>query len=151
MAESFGLVASVFATIQIADKVVSICKHCTENVRDAPSGLRTILVETSSVGAVLHNVEFLLKFEEPDSALREALDGDAGPVGECHRAIEQLDKLIASDQSQSQGAPDSRRRKVQVTMRNLAWPLKETKAKKLLQDITRCKNTISLALTATSR
>ncbi|KXH46692.1 L-galactose dehydrogenase [Colletotrichum simmondsii] len=150
MAEVFGLAASVFATIQIADRVVSICKHYIETVRDAPSDLRTILVECSSVGAVLHNVEFLLKFEEPDSALRKALDGDAGPVGECHVAIEQLEKLIASDQNQAQGPPDSKRRKVQVTLRNLAWPLKETKAKKLLQDVARCKNTISLALTATS-
>ncbi|KAK1491717.1 L-galactose dehydrogenase [Colletotrichum abscissum] len=113
MAEAFGLVASVFATIQIADRVVSICKHYIENVRDAPSDLRTILVECSSVGAVLQNVEFLLKFEEPYSALRRALDGDAGPVAECHGAIEQLEKLIASDQNQAQGPPDSTRRKVQ--------------------------------------
>ncbi|KAK1492724.1 hypothetical protein CTAM01_09675 [Colletotrichum tamarilloi] len=150
MAEAFGLVASVFATIQIVDRVVSLCKHYIEHVRDAPSDLRTILVECSSVGAVLQNVEFLLKFEEPDSALRKALDGDAGPVAECHGAIEQLEKLIASDQNQAQGPPDSKRRKVQVTLRNLAWPLKETKARKLLQDVARCKNTISLALTATS-
>ncbi|KAF4786065.1 L-galactose dehydrogenase [Colletotrichum scovillei] len=142
MAEAFGLVASVFATIQIADRVVSICKHYIENVRDAPSDLRTILVECSSVGAVLQNVEFLLKFEEPDSALRKALDGDAGPIAECHGAIEQLEKLIASDQNQAQGPPDSKRRKVQVTLRNLAWPLKETKARKLLHDVARCKNTI---------
>ncbi|KAK1716261.1 hypothetical protein BDP67DRAFT_576010 [Colletotrichum lupini] len=150
MAEAFGLVASVFATIQIADRVVSICKDYIENVRDAPSDLRTILVECSSVGAVLQNVEFLLKFEEPYSALRKALDGDAGPVAECHGAIEQLEKLIASDQNQAQGPTDSKRKKVQVTLRNLAWPLKETKAKKQLQDVARCKNTISLALTATS-
>ncbi|EXF76859.1 L-galactose dehydrogenase [Colletotrichum fioriniae PJ7] len=151
MTEAFGLAASVFATIQIADRVVSICKHYIETVRDAPSDLRTIFVECSSVGAVLQNVEFLLKFEELDSALRKALDGVAGPVGECHGAIEKLEKLIASDQNQAQGPPNSKRRKVQVTLGNLAWPLKETKARKLLQDVARCKTTISLALTATSR
>ncbi|OHE97225.1 hypothetical protein CORC01_07479 [Colletotrichum orchidophilum] len=150
MAEAFGLAASVFATIQIADRVISICKNYIESVRDAPSDLRTILVETSSVGAVLQNVDFLLKFEEPDSALRKALDGDEGPVGECRVAIEQLEALLASDQNQAQGPHDSKRRRVQVTLRNLAWPLKETKAKKMLQDVARCKNTISLALTATS-
>ncbi|KAK1633946.1 hypothetical protein BDP81DRAFT_63663 [Colletotrichum phormii] len=150
MAEAFGLVASVFATIQIADRVVSICKHYIEHVQGAPSDLRTILVETSSVGAALQNVDFLLKFEEPNSPLRKALDGNAGPVGECHGAIEQLEKLIASDETQAQGTRGMKRRKLQVTMRTLAWPLKETKARSLLQDIARCKNTISLALTATS-
>lgn len=151
MAEAFGLIASVFATIQIADRVVSICKHYIENVRDAPSDLRTILVECSSVGTILHNVEFLLKFEEPGSPLRKALNGDAQPVRECYGAIEQLEKLMASVQNQAQGPPDPKRRKVQINLRNLAWPLKETKARKLLQDVARCKTTISLALTATSR
>ncbi|KAI3532124.1 hypothetical protein CSPX01_13657 [Colletotrichum filicis] len=150
MAEAFGLAASVFATIQIADRVVSICKHYIKTVRDAPSDLRTILVECSSVGAVLQSVKFLLEFEETYSALRKALDGDAGPVAECHGAIEQLEKLIASAQNQVQGPSDSKRRRFQVTLRSLAWPLKETKARKLLQDVARCKNTISLALTTKS-
>jgi hypothetical protein len=42
----------------------------------------------------------------------------------------------------------SKRRKLNVAVAALAWPLKREKAKKLLQDIIQHKTTINLALTA---
>ncbi|KAK2008237.1 hypothetical protein LZ32DRAFT_609590 [Colletotrichum eremochloae] len=146
MADPFSLAASVFATIQIADRLVSLCKHYIESVQDAPSDLRIILIEISAVKMILENVKFLLDCEKEKSTMFDALSGPSGPIEGCRIAADELLGLLPSNQAQGKGRDKSKRRRVQVTIETLAWPLKETKARKLLEDIARHKDTISFAL-----
>ncbi|KAK1589947.1 uncharacterized protein LY79DRAFT_556154 [Colletotrichum navitas] len=146
MADPFSLAASVFATIQIADRLVGICKHYIESVQDAPSDLRVILVETSAVKTILENVEFLLKCDNGQSMF-DGLSGGSGPIEGCRKAITDLLGLLPSKQHQKKVHGKSKRQCIQLTLETIAWPLKETKARKLLEDIARHKGTITFALT----
>ncbi|KAK2053441.1 hypothetical protein LY76DRAFT_649849 [Colletotrichum caudatum] len=147
MADPFSLAASVIATIQIADRLVTVCKDYIESVRDAPSDLRSILLETSAVKSVLENVGFLLQCDGGQSKMLDALTGASAPIEECQKAITDLLGLLPSKHNQGNVHGKPKRRRIQLTLEALAWPFKETKARKLLGDIARHKNTMSLALT----
>lgn len=150
MAEAIGLAASIFACIQIADRVVSICKDYVEGVRSAPADLRFILLETSMLKITLENIVFLCQCDDGLSTVLYSLSGESGPISECHRAMKELEGLFPTEPQRGIKRDSSGRLKAQVSfaLTALAWPLKEGKARKLLQDITAYKNTISLAIAA---
>lgn len=150
MAEAFGLVASIFATVQIADRVISLCKRYIESIRDAPSDLRTILVEVSAMKAVLDSIKFLVTCDNEHPTISNSLRATCGPVEGCLEAMKGLEALFRVETASSQSAGRSRKLKDQalVTLATLAWPLKESKARKLMQDLATYKSTIGLALAA---
>ncbi|KAH9228308.1 hypothetical protein K456DRAFT_1901412 [Colletotrichum gloeosporioides 23] len=149
MAEAFGLVASIFATVQIADRVISLCKRYIEGIRDAPSDLRTILVETSAVKAILENVKFLIECDNGHSAIFDSLSGASNPIEGCRETMKSLEALFRTETVTTQTLGRSRKLKGKalMTLAALAWPLKTSKAAKLLQDVATHKSTITLALT----
>ncbi|KAK1982273.1 ankyrin repeat protein [Colletotrichum cereale] len=77
----------------------------------------------------------------------DGLSGPSGPIEGCRTAVAELLSLLPPNQNQGKKHGKSRRRRVQVALETLAWPLKETKARKLLEDIAQHKGTISFALT----
>ncbi|KAK3689399.1 hypothetical protein B0T22DRAFT_513785 [Podospora appendiculata] len=140
MAEAIALAASVTAIVQIADRVIGVCKHYIRTARDAPSDLRTILVETST----------LKTYQTDVSASVGKLVGDSGPIQLCLQAMAELESLLSSSETASARPSQTRtkRQRVKETITALAWPLKEFRARKLLEDVTRCKETVTLALSA---
>ncbi|KAF4873572.1 hypothetical protein CGCSCA1_v007316 [Colletotrichum siamense] len=150
MAEAFGLVASIFATVQIADRVISLCKRYIESIRDAPSDLRTILVEVSAMKAVLESIKFLVICNNEHPTISNSLRDTSGPVEGCLEAMKSLENLFRAETASSQRHGRSGKLKDQalVTLATLAWPLKESKARKLMQDLATYKSTIGLALAA---
>ncbi|KZL85619.1 ankyrin repeat protein, partial [Colletotrichum incanum] len=129
-----------------------LCKHYIESARDAPSDLRAILIETTAVKAILENIEFLSQCEVGESPMLDCLFGTSGPVKGCHDAIRGLQDLLQSNKGGTQISGPSRPKtqRIEVILTSLAWPLKATKAKKLLEEIARHKNTITFTLTADS-
>lgn len=150
MAEILGLAASIFAVVQVADRVISLCKHYIECVQDAPSDLRTILVETSTLKAILENIEFLIQCDNGQSAIFDSLSGTSGPIQGCHEAMKSLEALFSTGNAPSQGSTSSMKDRARTAVANLTWPLKESKARKLMEDVARYKGTLVLALTADS-
>ena len=148
--EVIAVGASVIAIIQITDRIIGLCKFYIETARDAPSDLRVILLETSALKTIFENLQFLMACSSEVSATVRSLAGHNGPLKGCSRSISELEKLFPSDCVQGMGKSRGKRRKVKVTLAALAWPLKESKAKKLLDEIMRYKMTISLALTTES-
>ena len=148
MAEVIAAGASIIAIIQIADRIIGLCKGYIEAARDAPSDLRLILIETSALKVILENLEFLTKCGGRVSAIALQMSGADGPIEGCLRAMTELEKLFPSDGVQTGGPNSSKRKKVKFVLTTLAWPLKQTKARKLLDEIMRYKSTISLALTS---
>ncbi|TDZ37092.1 hypothetical protein CTRI78_v011187 [Colletotrichum trifolii] len=148
MAEAFGLAASVFATIQIADRVIGLCKQYIQGVKQARADLRAILVETSTIKATLETVKSVIDLDAGQSDSLSGLGGPLGPVESCRKAIAELEKLLAST---SRGTPSGgSRQRIQATYEHLAWPLKRLKARCLLEDMAMQKSTITLILTADS-
>jgi hypothetical protein len=87
--------ASVIAFIQLADRVIELCKYYIETAHDAPHDLRVILVEISSLRAVLDNIDFLLK-NDPEFKLRAAqtIGATDGPVYQCRQSLQKLEELL---------------------------------------------------------
>jgi len=149
MAEVIALASSVIAIIQIADKLTDVCKYYIETVHRAPSDLRLILIETSTIKVILQNLQFLSSCELSSLAL-VGLSGEQGPIEGCRKTIVDLEQLFPSEYAVTQGKPHPKRRMVKATLAALAWPLKENKARRLLSEMMEYKTSIVLALTTES-
>lgn len=147
MAEVLGVVASAIAVIQISKEVISLCKFYIEALSsDAPTSLRAVLIEVSTLKSVLEGLEFLSTCETFTPALQNRLAASDGPIEGCRAAMTALEKLFPK-QSLQNGQNASKRQKVQATFAKLAWPLKQSQVQDLLQQISRHKDGIQLALT----
>ena len=151
MAEVLAVTASVIATIQIADRVVDLCKFYIESIRDTPSNLRRLLVEISTLKTVLENVDFLTRCSNDGPTLLHAIAGDSGPIEGCRRSITELSMLLPSDAVHTAGKEGTKKQKAKNAFTALAWPLKEKKARKLLEEMMGYKMTISMAMITDSR
>jgi hypothetical protein len=148
MAEVIGIIASIIAVVQIADRVVGLCKDYLETVHDAPSELRAMLIETSTTKIILENVVFLYSCNNEHSTMFDGLAGSNGPIEGCRDVIAKMEALFPSEFINPNNR--SKRQKVKDSWTRLAWPTKQDKAKKLVEDLSRFKATISFALTTSS-
>jgi hypothetical protein len=147
MAEAVALSASIITFIQLADRVISIAKYYIEAIRDYPRDIRVILVEISSLKAIIENLSFLLQSHSGlEPHMLSQLAGENGPIPECQKSLAKLERLLPSDIRAEQG----KRQKMLAAAEHLAWPLKENSAKKLIDEISRYKASITFALTLDS-
>lgn len=146
--DPFSTAAGVIAVIQIADRIISLCKNYLETVRDAPSDLRLIFIETSTLKTILESLNFLASYQQTTSLT--GLLGDDGPVEASRKTLTELSNLFPSNYDTGTTST-SKRQKAKEILSSLAWPLKETKARKLLSELGQHKSTISLALAADCR
>jgi hypothetical protein len=143
MAEVLALVGTIIAVIQIADRVINVCEQYLEQIQDAPRDLHIILIETSTLKALAEGLKFLHGANKCTTATLQALGDQNGPIEGCRRCISDLERLLGLD---TDPAADGKRRMIQATLGRLAWPLKESKARKLLRELSHYKTTITLAL-----
>ncbi|KAH9209028.1 hypothetical protein DL95DRAFT_32175 [Leptodontidium sp. 2 PMI_412] len=150
MAEVLATVASVMAVIQISDRVIGLCKFYIESLNsEAPSSLRAVLIEVSTLKTVVESLEFLSKCVKFTPALQKRLWASDGPVEGCRAAITALEKLFPKGSAQS-GQNVSKRQKVRAALEVLAWPMQQGRVQELLQQISSHKAGIQLALTTES-
>jgi hypothetical protein len=151
MTEVLAAVASVIAIIQISDRVIELAKYYIESSANAPSDLRTILVEISTVSAILKSLEYLHKCDHIMPTLWNQIHN---PIEECRQVITDLEKLFPSDSvtipTPSRSTKSSKKRKAKAVVAALAWPLKAGRARELLQRIAQYKAILNLALTTDS-
>lgn len=139
--DPLSITSSIIAMIQISDRIVSACKHYITTAKDAPRDLRTIVIEVGSVKSVLEVLESLTQGHGDASLI---LDSLKEPIQHCKESLAALDSLFPAAQRELANA---KRMTTLSSLATLAWPLKEGKARKALQDIGRHKITMSLALT----
>ena len=147
MAEVVAAASSVIAIIQITDRIVGLCKFYIETVKDVASDLRLMLLEVSTLKTIFESLDFLMAHNCGVSTAVSTLSGKDGAIEGCRRSITELEKLFPSDRKQTAGQNTSKKQRVKATWAALAWPLKENKARKLLDEIMRNKTTITLAIT----
>lgn len=150
MAELVVAGPAVIALIQISDRIVGLCKHYIETVQDYPSDLRTILVEISFLKTALEGLNILTLGRDNDPDHNQGSHKLRDPIEECLRLVQKLEELFPSDIQQS-SHNTSKRRKMKATFAQLAWPFKESKARKLLDLIRPLKENFILELTSQSR
>lgn len=145
--DPLSITASVIAVIGLADRIISLCRGYVTTMKDAPSDLRTIMVEAGSLRSVVTSLEFFLSTWGTDNMLHtvKSLEGPEGPLEESRKALVDLEKLFPSAADPS--AAGAKRKATTIFYSKLSWPFKEEKARKILNDIARHKASISLALT----
>ncbi|KAE9369004.1 hypothetical protein N431DRAFT_415792, partial [Stipitochalara longipes BDJ] len=136
--DPLSLTASVIAIVGLAVEVINRCKNYVSALEDAPADLCSILIEVGSVKCVLETLELRCNFS-PN------LLGADGPIEGCHRSLKALIDLIPKPAT----LPNKRKRGQlnTATYAKLAWPFKEHKARKILENLGRHKVTIVLILT----
>jgi predicted nucleic acid-binding Zn-ribbon protein len=142
MAEAFGVAAGALTVIELTAKLISQCKHLIETTRDAPQDLNRILVEIASLKAALESLHYLSSAGSEFSDNVRRLEDAEGAVKGCEDAVTQLAAELDGLVLGSQSAP-KKREKIQ---NSLKWCFKESKARKLLDDILQHKTTITLTL-----
>lgn len=139
MAEALGLAASIIAIVQLADRITSVCEFFIESIEGYPRDLQLILVETSSVRVLFQNLKFV---REHDPEASVFLDKMTQTSAACLESVTQLEKLVPSSLL-SKGNNKRKRKKTDLVLASLAWPLRERKVRSLLKDIASHKATIS--------
>ncbi|KAK4204649.1 vegetative incompatibility protein HET-E-1 [Triangularia verruculosa] len=81
--DPFSTATSIITVIDVAAKVIALCKHYLVTACDAPSDLRRIFVETSALRTVLDSLDFL--------ALRDIKDV-RHTVNQLHASLTQAEK-----------------------------------------------------------
>lgn len=135
--------ANIIAIIHAANRVIVLCQKFLATVKDAPGELRLILIEVSTLWAILNQLELLVSCNG-DAPVLDALGRDHGPIQGCRRVLTELENLLPPE---SILATESKRKALATAF---GWLLKEHKAKNLLDELKQHKSTIALALTTDS-
>ncbi|KAL2154631.1 hypothetical protein VTH82DRAFT_3307 [Thermothelomyces myriococcoides] len=141
--DPIGTAANIIAIIHAANKVVVLCKRFLEVVHDAPNDLRLILVEVSTLKAVLDDLHFLVSCNHYPTTLN-TLVREHGPIEGCRKAISELENLLPPESLLAASS------KTKAILTALSWLTKESRAKTLIEELREYKATISLALTTDS-
>jgi Fungal N-terminal domain of STAND proteins len=145
--DPLSVTASVIAILQLSGKIISACVAYTSSIKDAPRDLRTIIVEIHSLQAVIRVLDLTsIKPTHAENGLAASLDA-------CRLSLKELSDLLdlQTSQSSSGNGQSAKWARLMPTLTTLAWPLKQHRAKSLMDDISRHKSTITLSLSAISR
>ncbi|KAG4262097.1 hypothetical protein FPRO03_10970 [Fusarium proliferatum] len=136
MADPLSIGASVLAFIGLADRIIHTCKYCIEAVEDAPKDIQMVLGEATSLRAIIDSIG-----ESSATSLVPNLHEQNGPIKSCHSCLASIEALLPDTMGQYK---TGKRRK--LTLVDLAWPLKQSKVRKLLAEISHHKATLLLAM-----
>jgi hypothetical protein len=155
--EALGVAASVVAVVQLSVQLINTCTKYIEAATNAPKELRLILIEISALRGLLEPLKVLLGFDNDTAMLEKLL---APPVESCLKAVEELASLLCGAEILETSNPSGEgrdvvdsthsknRQKFTTLFKRLGWPLKQDKAKRLLDMIGVYKSTISLILSS---
>lgn len=143
--DPLSIAASSFAIVQIADRIINLCRLYISGFCDAPGELRLIIIEVGSVKCLLEALE--LQSADGSKPLESTLKRLQAPLRGCHEAFDTLEALFPSN---SEISAQGKRQRLAVSLATLAWPLKRYRAARLIDQIGRYKATIVLRLTADS-
>jgi hypothetical protein len=145
MAEIIALGSSIIAVIQISERIIGLTADYIEAVHDAPRDLQLIRNVVLTLKPTFETLKIPQDCESTLSNNLQKLGEKDGPIEGCRYAVLELGKLL---DSASQSTSNEKRRRFEMTLKSLAWPFKEKKAKKLLDEISRYNETISFSLSA---
>ncbi|KAH8592024.1 hypothetical protein B0O99DRAFT_690086 [Bisporella sp. PMI_857] len=153
--DPISLTASIIAVIQISNKVISLTRAWIETVKDAPRELQLIHIEISSLTGILESLSSLSNCGSIQPHSIEKLQGRNGLVEQCQGYLTELEILLSPDDGNGKCWKMDKALiwplKVLGIRRNMSldtlrWPLKATKARKLLENIQRVMKLMSFTL-----
>lgn len=141
MAELFALGASVATFVELTERVISLAKGYLEALRNAPATIHAIFVHISTLRAVLEGLAILTESgNQLPLNIVQYLITPGGVIDLCRTAVAELKDLLPDDVDLDKGSTRTtqrKRKRVQAAelMTRLAWPLKEGRALKKLDEI----------------
>ncbi len=138
--------ASIITVVQAADRIAQLCRYYIGAVDDYPKDLRLILIETSTLKALLENLKFLIDSDGGFSPMLKSIDGEEGPIAGCRRAVSELELLFPACSVET--THKAKRKRVKMTLAQLAWPFRQEKARALLAQLVQHKTTINTAISS---
>ncbi|KAA6412672.1 MAG: hypothetical protein FRX48_03664 [Lasallia pustulata] len=150
MAEGLALAASIVAILQITNSVISVCHGYGAAAKDAPWELSKVNAEMKSLRNVLQTLQPLAEqaeFASPSAGTRlptlALLCGPGGLLNCCLEEVRRLDERLKPP-SWSDGFGPKRKAFIQA----FRWPLNKAETTKALDDISRYRSIVNLAITA---
>jgi hypothetical protein len=134
--EGLGVAANVIAVVELSAKIASLCVQYSRAVKHAKADIERLGREVNSITDLLRAVEGLL--QRPDNTQLSASQKVHDALKDCLSQLVQLHTKL----------DPGRRRKVMSSfgVRALKWPFESKGVEKVINDLERCKQTISLAL-----
>ncbi len=144
--EAVGLAASLASLLEISGTIVTAGYGYLSKVAHAPTRMRMVLTEVSSVNLVLG------RLEECSSA-RQSASGSASILGmllrngvfeECKNVLKKIDGTIQMCMAESEA--HSSKREVKAFMKRVIWPMKEKETDEVLEHLDRFRSILSDAI-----
>ncbi|KAI9782331.1 MAG: hypothetical protein M1839_005204 [Geoglossum umbratile] len=134
--EGVGAAASVIAVVELSAKIASLCVQYSLAVKHAKTDIERLRGEVHSVTDLLQRVEQLL--QRPDNTQLSASQKLRAALRDCFLQLTELKTKL--DPGKTRKAMSN------FGIRALKWPFQSKDVEKIIHDLERCKQTISLAL-----
>ncbi|KAH7157287.1 hypothetical protein B0J13DRAFT_494347, partial [Dactylonectria estremocensis] len=136
MAEALGIASSIIAVVELSAKVLSLCLQYSQKVKKAKSDIGQLYDEVESLKTVSASVRQLLNSPygpklQVSQELRFAVE----------KSLSRLEKLEQSLRPRAFRKATSR-----LGIHTLTWPFLSKDVEKIVEDLARCRGTISSAL-----
>jgi hypothetical protein len=130
-----GEAASIIAVVDLSAKVGSLCLRYYREVAGARESIASLQRELVGLQDVLKRLETLLR--RPDSASLTARPDISRALDDCQDQLNKLHKRLNLGKTQKAFS--------RFGVRALRWPFESKEAEKIIANLERCKQTISLA------
>jgi hypothetical protein len=134
--DGLGVAANVIAVVELSAKIASLCIQYSLAVKRAKADIERLGAEVDSLTELLRGVEKLLKGPEKIQLGASQRLNDA--LQDCFLQLTQLSTTLDSGKT--------RKTMSRIGIRALKWPFESRGVAKVINDLERSKQTISLAL-----
>ena len=134
--EGLGAATSVIAVLDLSAKVASLLVQYSRAVKDAPNNITRLQSEIKSLKNILGDVKQLLN--DPASAKLSASQKLLEALNDCFSLLKSLAKILEPGKTQKTIS--------RLGVRALRWPFESNEVDRIIRELDRCKQTISLAL-----
>jgi benzoyl-CoA reductase/2-hydroxyglutaryl-CoA dehydratase subunit BcrC/BadD/HgdB len=134
--ETVGAAAGVAAAIELAAKIGSACGQYLVAVKHAAKDINRLQKEVKELQGVLEQVNRLL--DGPDATRLAASRAIRDGIETCKSELQALNQKLSPSKT--------RKLMSRVNIQALKWPFQTADVDKILHQLERCKQSISLAL-----
>jgi hypothetical protein len=134
--DGLGVVANVIAVVELSAKIASLCIQYSLAVKHAKADIERLGEKVNSVTDLLRAVEWQL--QRPNNTQLSTSQKLHGVLQDCFSQLTQLNTKLD---------PGKTRKTIsRFGIRALKWPFESKEVENVINDLERCKQTISLAL-----
>ena len=143
--KAVGLAASLASLLEISGKIVTAGYGYISKVTHAPSRMRMVLSEVSSVDLVLGRLEEYSAHQSASgsTSILYTLSRN-GVFEDCTEVLKKIDGTVQTCMAESEA--QSSKREVKAFMKRIVWPMKEKETKEILGHLDHLRSILSDAI-----